>query len=171
MKYKKSKDIKKKKLTLKSKKESEEKYEKKLEKILNFISPDTKYMKFKYKTNLYSVGDNIIIKSNDDYQVARIQRIIPINGILKFRYWPSIEVELYVIFTIIIIYKIIISYFRKFDIDRQNNGLIEEDKFDSISQYEVFKSDIKEIIVAERVISRCKVFIFFNNIYFFYFSK
>ena len=64
-----------------------------LESILKYISPEIKYNKFKYKNIIYSVGDGIVIKKKSQFIIAKICKIIPINGILKFRYWPSKEVQ------------------------------------------------------------------------------
>lgn len=83
-----------KKLAMKKKLENKEKAKLRMEKTLKYISPHLHYKKIKYKKNIYSIGDNIIIKNNNnDFYVAKITKIIPLNGIKKFSYWPSIEIE------------------------------------------------------------------------------
>lgn len=58
------------------------------------MSPDTKYTKIKYKQDIYSIGDNLLIRdSSDGFLIGRLVNIIPSNGDKKYHYWPTIEVE------------------------------------------------------------------------------
>ncbi len=53
-----------------------------------------------------------------------------------------------------------IRYYKKFDIDREKNNLLDNEKYDSISDYEVFKSNHKDIIFIETIVSTCNVYSF-----------
>lgn len=58
------------------------------------MSPETKYTKIKYKQDIYSIGDNLLIRdSSDGFLIGRLINIIPANGDKKYHYWPTIEVE------------------------------------------------------------------------------
>jgi hypothetical protein len=50
-----------------------------------------------------------------------------------------------------------IRFYTKTDINRENNELKEAEKYESISEYEVFTSDCKNIIFIENIISHCIV--------------
>lgn len=66
----------------------------KLQKIRKIVSPDVKYTKIKYKQDIYSIGDNLLIRdSADGYSIGKLVRIIPANGNFKYNYWPTIEVQ------------------------------------------------------------------------------
>ncbi len=49
-------------------------------------------------------------------------------------------------------------YYKKSDINREKNGLIEDRLFNSISEFEVFGSDHKDIIFVESIISLCRIY-------------
>lgn len=160
------------------KKNMEEKLfaEKKLQKIRKFVSAEILYSKIKYKNMLYSLGDNVIIRTDFDYYIAKIIRIIPINGIMKYRYWPTIEIKQYHFlfrekifivyfshvcffnynskFNLINFYN---SYYKKNEINRDKNGLLDDEKFDSLSEKELFQSEHKDIIAIENISAKCKV--------------
>ncbi len=56
---------------------------------------------------------------------------------------------------VILVYHV--RYYKKSDINREKNGLKEDFLFNSISEYEVFKSNHTDIIYIETIISACKV--------------
>lgn len=69
----------------------------KLQKIRKIVSSDTKYTKIKYKQDIYSIGDNLLIRdSSDGFLVGKLINIIPTNGDKKYNYWPTIEVQWYI---------------------------------------------------------------------------
>ena len=50
-------------------------------------------------------------------------------------------------------------YYKKSDVSRDKNGLKEDDAiFNSISEYEVFRSTHLDIIFIETIVSRCKIY-------------
>lgn len=53
-----------------------------------------------------------------------------------------------------------IRYYKKSDVNREKNNLLEDDKFNSISDFEVFKSNHKDIIFIETILSTCEVLTF-----------
>lgn len=61
-----------------------------------------------------------------DYYVGELAQIKPKYGMPKASYWPSIVIQLYIF---------------KEEIDRKLNGLLDQDKYDSISNYEVFRTE------------------------------
>ena len=65
-----------------------------LEKIRKIILPDIFYTKIKYKSDIYGIGDNILVRDlNGNYILAKIKEIIKSNGFKKYPFWPTIEVE------------------------------------------------------------------------------
>jgi hypothetical protein len=72
----------------------------KFEKVAQVINPITNYTKIKYKNEVYSVNDCLLIKDplvKDGYLIARLLQILPTNGIEKYPYWPSIQVQWYIL--------------------------------------------------------------------------
>lgn len=65
----------------------------KMKKIRKYVSADIPYTKIKYKDTIYSIGDNVMIRTYSDFCIAKIIKIIPMNGIMKFRYWPTIQIK------------------------------------------------------------------------------
>lgn len=53
--------------------------------------------------------------------------------------------------------KINYRFYKKKDINREKNGLKDDKIFNSISEFELFKSNHTDIIFIETVISPCKV--------------
>lgn len=118
----------------------------KLCQIKKIINPGTTYNAVKYKDTLYKIGDHIICKSNRGNIVGKLTKIVPYNGIEKYSYWPSIKINIYK---------------RKIDINREKNGLEHEEKFDSLSEYEVFKTEDIMNVFIETIISKCSVKYFY----------
>ena len=66
----------------------------KLQKIRKIVSPKIFYNKIKYKSDIYSIGDCILIRdSNEGFLVAKLEKIIKNNGYKKYPFWPTIEVQ------------------------------------------------------------------------------
>jgi hypothetical protein len=65
-----------------------------LKRIRKIISLNVTYNKIKFKNNLYSISDSIFVK--DQYGnnvIAKIKKILKLNGFKKYPFWPTIEVE------------------------------------------------------------------------------
>jgi hypothetical protein len=72
----------------------------KIEKVSRIICPSVIYKKIKYKNELYSINDCLLIRDplvKDGYLIAKLLQIIPNNGIEKYPYWPAIQVQWYLI--------------------------------------------------------------------------
>jgi hypothetical protein len=67
----------------------------KIEKIKAIVCPKTNYYRLKYKNKFYSVGDFVLLneKGRDEYVIAKLLRIVPINGIRRYSFWPTMEVQ------------------------------------------------------------------------------
>lgn len=115
----------------------------KLNKIYHLLYPSFSYSAVKYNSNIYNIGDKLIINGNKDNLIGELVRIIPNNGIKTNPCWPSIEVQ---------------WYYKKSDINRKKNNLTNVDMFNSISDYEVFPTNHKDIIYIESVIGKCEVY-------------
>ena len=121
-----------------------------MQKIRKIVHPDTKYTKIKYKQDIYSLGDNLLVREGtDSFLIGKLISIIPSNGNKQYSYWPTIEVQWYEICSC--------RYYKKSDINRERNGLTSEEKFNSISEFEVFRSDHKDVIFIETIMSTCTV--------------
>lgn len=80
-----------------------------------------------------------------DYSIGKLTKIIPNGSNPQISYWPMIQVQ---------------WYYRKKDIYREKNNLSSKRKFDSISDFEVFKSEHKDIIFIESILSKCDILSF-----------
>ena len=66
----------------------------KITKIRNIVATDITYDKIKYKSNIYSVGDCLLVRDiNEGFLVAKLLRIIQYNGFKKYPFWPTIQVQ------------------------------------------------------------------------------
>jgi hypothetical protein len=66
----------------------------KLCKIKKYININETYSKIKFKQDYFSIGDNLMVRDfNENFLVAKLSKIIPVNGNKKYPYWPTIEVE------------------------------------------------------------------------------
>lgn len=109
----------------------------------NFIGGgDQVFSKFKYKNQIFTVGDDIqIYDESNEPLVGRIEKVIVFNGSSKYPHWPTIEVK---------------WYYRKKDIIKSLKTI---PKFNSdyLSEYELFESNHKDVIYIETVIGKCCV--------------
>ena len=60
---------------------------------------------------------------------------------------------------------IIIRFYKKFDINKEKNGCSDPDKFDSISEYELFSSNHRDVIFIETILGVCTVDIFIISLF------
>ncbi len=80
---------------------------------------------------------------NGDFLVGKLIKIITNGGFKKYPYWPTIQVQ---------------WYYKKIDINREKNGLKDDTIFNSISDYELFKSNHTDTIFVETVMGPCKIY-------------
>lgn len=110
--------------------------------ITNFIIHNSPYTQFKFNSTVYSIGDCMKIKDeSNSFSIGKLIKIIPTKGIKTLPFWPSILVQ---------------WFYKKSEIDLTQNG-IDQPTYDSISDYEVFSSSHRDIILIETVISPCRV--------------
>ena len=79
---------------------------------------------------------------NEGFLIGKLTKVIHTGGFKKYPYWPTVQVQ---------------WYYKKSDVNREKNGLQDDTIFNSISEYEVFKSTHFDIIFIETIISHCKV--------------
>lgn len=114
----------------------------KKELLSKYVINNQQYSGLKYKSIIYEIGDCLMVNNNNkQYQIGRLIKIIPHNGIGKYE-WPTIQVQWF--------------YFKK-QINRKINGLSDSKKYNSISNHEVFYSKDCEFILIEKVVSKCFV--------------
>ena len=114
-----------------------------INKIYHLLYPSVSYSAVKYNSNIYHIGDNLLIYGKNDTLIGKLVRIIPNNGIKSNPCWPSIEVQ---------------WYYKKNDINRKKNNLLNLDMYNSISDYELFPTEHRDVIVIETVIGKCEVY-------------
>lgn len=114
----------------------------KLEKIKTVINTRSQFTKVKYNGEIYSIGDDVLIADfGNEYLLGKILKIKNTHGIHKYPYWPSMEVQ---------------WYYRKSDIEKDSKS-IQGLNIKSISDYEVFTSNHKDVIFIETIVGRCNV--------------
>lgn len=101
----------------------------------------SKVSKFKYQSQIYSEGDNVMLSDGDSgFYVAKIVKLIPKGGISAYKYWPTIKVQ---------------WYYRKKDVLKSTSKY--KNYLQNSSIYELFESDHYEIVIIESIIGKCKV--------------
>ena len=115
----------------------------KIEQIYHVLFPEIAYNAIKYQSNYYSIGDTLLILGKAENLIGELTRIIPNNGIKSNPFWPSIEVQ---------------WYYKKSDLNKRKNNLIDINNYNSISDYELFPTNHRDIIYIETVIGKCEVF-------------
>jgi disulfide oxidoreductase YuzD len=66
----------------------------KLQKILKIVSPDLNYTKVKFKNEVYSLGDCLMIRDvNDGFLIGKLVKIIQTGGFKKYPYWPTVQIQ------------------------------------------------------------------------------
>lgn len=99
-----------------------------------------------YNNQIFSINEFLLVSDLEDSSICKLIKIIPREGIQQApNYWPSIEVQ---------------WYYKKNDINRVKNGLTAVKKFNSISEFEIFSSEHRDIIYIESIISKCNVYSF-----------
>lgn len=105
----------------------------------------TKFSKFKYRNEVYSIGEKIMVSNGgSDYSVAQIIKVLPLKGISRSSYWPSIQIE---------------WYYRKSDLNKDSSSIVGYNA-NFISEFEVFKSNHKDTIFIESILGKCQIISF-----------
>ena len=122
-----------------------------LEKLKKYVDTSLSYDSIKFRDIIFKIGDVLLIQSSDENLIGELIKIIPSNGIKEYPFWPTVQVK---------------WYYKKKDINRKKNNLLSQQNFDSISDYELFPSNHKDIIYIESIINKCKVYTYeeYDNI-------
>ena len=122
-----------------------------LEKLKKYVDSTLSYDSIKFRDIIFKIGDVLLIQSSDENLIGELIKIIPSNGIKEYPFWPTVQVK---------------WYYKKKDINRKKNNLLSQQNFDSISDYELFPSNHKDIIYIESIINKCKVYTYeeYDNI-------
>ena len=114
-----------------------------LEKLKQYVDSSLSYDSIKFREIIFKIGDVLLIQSPEENLIGELIKIIPINGLKEYPFWPTVQVR---------------WYYKKKDINRKKNNLLIQQNFDSISDYELFPSNHKDIIYIESIINKCKVY-------------
>ena len=122
-----------------------------LDKLKKYVDNNLSYDSIKFRNIIFKIGDVLLIQASNENLIGELIKIIPENGIKEYPFWPSIQVK---------------WYYKKADIDRKKNNLINQQNYDALSDYELFPSDHKDIIYIESIINKCKVYTYeeYDNI-------
>jgi hypothetical protein len=122
-----------------------------LEKLKKYVDSSLTYDSIKFRNFIFKIGDVLLIQASEENLIGELIKIIPTNGIKEYPFWPAVQVK---------------WYYKKKDINRKKNNLLNQQNFDSISDYELFPSNHKDIIYIESIINKCKVYTYeeYDNI-------
>jgi hypothetical protein len=67
----------------------------KMLKIKKLINPNVSYNKIKYRNEVYSIGDSLLIRDEVEgsYLIGKLIKIVQYNGFKKYPYWPTVQVQ------------------------------------------------------------------------------
>jgi hypothetical protein len=66
----------------------------KLQKLKKLISPEMNYNRIKFKNEIYSIGDILMIRDiNDGVLIGKLLKIVPQGGNRKYSHWPTVQVQ------------------------------------------------------------------------------
>ena len=114
-----------------------------LEKLKKYVDSNLSYDSIKFRDIIFKLGDVLLIQASEENLIGELIKIIPANGIKEYPFWPTVQVK---------------WYYKKKDINRKKNNLLNQQNFDSISDYELFPSNHKDIIYIESIINKCTVY-------------
>ena len=114
-----------------------------LEKLKKFVDANLTYDSLKFRNIVFNIGDVLLIQAPEEDLIGELIKILPINGKKEYPFWPTVQVK---------------WYYKKKDINRRKNNLLNQQNFDSISDYELFPSNHKDIIYIESILNKIKVF-------------
>lgn len=65
-----------------------------MQNIRKIVSLDQPYKKIKYKNEIYTLGDVLLIRDvSEGFLIGKLIKVIPSNGIKKYPWWPTIQVQ------------------------------------------------------------------------------
>ena len=122
-----------------------------LEKLKKYVDSELSYDSIKFRNIIFNIGDVLLIQASEENLIGELIKIIPTNGIKEYPFWPAIQVK---------------WYYKKKDINRKKNNLLNQQNFDALSDYELFPSNHKDIIYIESILNKCKVYTYeeYDNI-------
>ena len=122
-----------------------------LEKLKKYVDSKLSYDSIKFRDIIFKLGDVLLIQASEENLIGELIKIIPEGGIKEYPFWPTVQVK---------------WYYKKHDINRKKNNLLNQQNFDAISDYELFPSNHKDIIYIESIINKCKVYTYeeYDNI-------
>ncbi len=66
----------------------------KIQRIRKIISPDITYNKIKYKNDIFSLGDCLLVRNeNEGFLIGKLIKVIQEGGLKKYPYWPTIQIQ------------------------------------------------------------------------------
>ncbi len=68
----------------------------KLQKLKKIVSSELNYTKVKYKGEIYSLGDILMVRDvNEGFLICKFLKIVPHGGNKKYSHWPTVQVQWY----------------------------------------------------------------------------
>ena len=67
----------------------------KLEKLKKFVNPNLTYDSIKFRNIIFKIGDVLLIQASEENLIGELIKIIPINGIKEYPFWPTVQVKWY----------------------------------------------------------------------------
>jgi hypothetical protein len=100
------------------------------------------YKKLRYKSQIYEVGNPILIKHEDDTNtVGKLKKIIAQGGLSENQEWPSVDVQ---------------CYYKKDKINKEKNN-IDKAIYDNIGDNELFETDEVTRVFVDTINGICRV--------------
>jgi hypothetical protein len=100
------------------------------------------YKKLRYKSQIYEVGNPILIKHEDDTNtVGKLKKIIAKGGLSENLEWPSVDVQ---------------CYYKKDKINKEKNN-IDKAIYDNIGDNELFETDEVTRVFVDTINGICRV--------------
>lgn len=66
----------------------------KLQKIKKLVSAEQHYNRIKYKNEIYTIGDVLMIRDvGEGFLIGKLLKIIPQGGNKKYLHWPTVQVQ------------------------------------------------------------------------------
>ena len=114
-----------------------------LEKLKKFVDSNLTYDSIKFRNIIFKIGDVLLIQASEEHLIGELIKIIPINGIKEYPFWPTIQVK---------------WYYKKKDINRKKNNLLIQQNFDALSDYELFSTNHKDIVFIETILMKVNIY-------------
>jgi hypothetical protein len=66
----------------------------KLQKLKKLVSAELNYTKVKYKGEIYSIGDILMIRDvNEGFLIGKLLKVVAQGGNKKYSHWPTVQVQ------------------------------------------------------------------------------